>query len=82
MFNVEYDILDEISIGDGTKMRLVENIKSKRQSIQLWSEMSKRWSLMYRYDVDTAWAAWKRTETSINNRKKVAKKVKKVRKKG
>ena len=82
MFNVEYDIVDEINIGEGTRLRLVENIQSKRRSIQCWSNLSKQWNLMYRYGVEEAWAGWKRTEASINGRKKVAKKPKKVRKKG
>jgi hypothetical protein len=78
MFNVEYDVLDEIKIGTGTHLRLIENIKSKRRSIQLWSPLSKEWLVSNRYDVEENWSAWKRTAAGIAKRKKVSKKRKKV----
>ena len=81
-FAVEYDILDEIRIGDGTILRLAQNIRTKGLVIQSWSSLSDRWNVMYRYNVEEAWASWKRTEASIKKRKKVSSKPKKVRKKG
>ena len=78
-FGVEYDILDEIRIGDGTILRLAQNIQTKNLVIQSWSSLSKQWNVAYRYKVEEAWARWKRTEASI---KKDAKKSKKVRGKG
>lgn len=81
-FAVEYDILDEIRIGDGTILRLAQNIKSKNLVIQSWSSLSNQWNVMYRYKVEEALESWKRTEASIKKNKKVETKPKKVRKKG
>lgn len=58
MFNIEYDILDEATIGE-TKFRLVENIRSKKQYIQLWSSLSKEWKVTYRTNVESSWKWWK-----------------------
>lgn len=73
-FAVEYDILDEIRIGDGTILRLAQNIQTKTLVIQSWSSLSKQWNVTYRYKVEEAWARWKRTEASIKKTKKVHKK--------
>jgi len=70
MFNIEYDVLDEVKIGTGTHLRLVENIRTKKRSIQLWSPLSKQWLVSNRYDVQENWLAWKRTEKNIAKRKK------------
>lgn len=59
MFNIEYDVIDEIVIGE-TQMRLVENIRSKKQYIQLWSSLSKQWNITYRTKVDDSWKWWKK----------------------
>lgn len=67
MFNVEYDIIDEINIGtQGTHLRLSENLYSKKRVIQNYSSLSKQWNVMYRYGVEEAWAKWKKIEKSIN----------------
>ena len=83
-FSVEYDILDEINIGDGTQLRLAQNINTKGLVIQSWSSLSKQWNVMYRYKVEEAWASWKRTEVICKKVKqeKEAQKPKKVRKRG
>jgi hypothetical protein len=70
MFNVEYDVLDEVKFGTGTHLRLVENIRTKRRAIQLWSPLSKQWIVSNRYDVEENWISWKRTEKNIAKRKK------------
>ena len=63
-------MLDEVKIGTGTHLRLVENIRTKKRSIQLWSPLSKQWLVSNRYDVQENWLAWKRTEKNIAKRKK------------
>lgn len=70
MFNVEYDVIDEIRIGSGTHLRLVENIQTKKRVIQSWSGLSKQWNVMYRYNIEEVWSGWKRTEKNIAKRKK------------
>ena len=74
MFNVEYDILDEVKIGTGTHLRLVESIVSKKKVIQLWSTLSSTWTVMYRHQVEDVWADWKKLALSIKKRSKKSKK--------
>lgn len=70
MFNVEYDIIDEIKIGKkGTHLRLAENIRSKKRVIQSWSSLSNQWNVMHRYNADEEWSKWKRTAHAIKSRK-------------
>lgn len=68
MFHIEYDIIEELSIGEGTKLRLAENIKSKRQQIQIYSSMTKDWHALYRYDVENAWSRWKKLCQRIHSK--------------
>ena len=63
MFNIEYDLIDEINIGEGTKLRLVENIQTKRRVIQSYSSLSKQWNVLYRYEIEKAWLNWKQIES-------------------
>lgn len=60
MFQIEVDILKELSIGTGTQLRLVESIKTKNKSIQIYSPMSKDWHTLYRYDVENTWNRWEK----------------------
>ena len=64
MFHIEYDIIEEISIGPkdnpGTRLRLAENTRSKKRQIQIYSSMTKDWHAFYRYDVDNVWKKWKK----------------------
>ena len=68
VFDIEYRVIDTIQIGGlkgGTYLQLVETIngqKNPRRYIRDWSSLSKQWNIMYRYNVDTAWNKWKRTE--------------------
>lgn len=72
----KYTVLDEIKIGTGVNMRLVETEKTKTRTIQSWESMSGRWATMYRYgDIDEIWAKWKKMKVSIEAEK--AKKGKK-----
>ena len=59
MFNIEYDVLDEASIGD-TKYRLVQAHGGKSKTIQLWSSLSKQWNVSRRYNVAEEWQKIKR----------------------
>lgn len=68
MFNIEYDVIDEIQIGN-TNLRLVEDHMRKSRKIQLWSSLSKQWNIMHRYNIEVEWSNWKQTETSIKSRK-------------
>lgn len=55
-FGVQYDVIDELTLGTGVKMRLVENIKTKRRAIQSWGSLSGEWIVTQRYgDVQSAW---------------------------
>jgi hypothetical protein len=85
MFDIKYEVLDEIKIGKGKKigthLRLVQSQKGKKV-IQCWSSLSSQWNTMYRYNVDEAWTQWKNTETGIKNPKFTAKKRRKSAKKG
>ena len=59
MFGAEYDILDELRLGD-TKMQLCQRSNGKAKVIRLWSSLSKQWNVMYRYgDIDKVWSSWK-----------------------
>jgi hypothetical protein len=68
-FGIEYDIIEELSCGTGIKMRLVENIKTKRRAIQTWGSMRGEWVITSRYsDVASEWAGWVKTVNSINGK--------------
>ena len=69
MYNIEYDVLEELSIGTGTRLRLVEDHHRKTKRIQLWSSLSKQWNIMHRSNVEEEWAAWKYTAAKIKARK-------------
>ena len=71
--NQEFDVLDEVKIGTGTHLRLVQATNGKKR-IETWSNLSKQWNTMYRYGVDAAWLSWKRVESTIKPKKKVTKK--------
>ena len=58
-YEIDYIVVDEVFIGD-TKLRLVQNPNNKSKYIQLWSDLSKRWNITYRYDVDEQWNKWKK----------------------
>ena len=69
-FQRNYDILENVNIGE-TMLRLVcLSNKAEIKHIQLWSNMSKQWNVMYRYNVDEAWSKWKKTAESIASRRK------------
>lgn len=78
MFNIKYEVIEEIKFGKGKKigthLRLVKSQNGKK-AVQCWSSLSKQWNIMHRYDVDTQWAAWKRTKDSIDNPKYPIKKA-------
>ena len=57
MFDSEYTVIEEISIGN-TKMPLVVSPKG-HQAIQLWSSLSDRWNVMTKVKVEEAWNSWK-----------------------
>lgn len=59
-------IIEEIKIGDppGTWLRLEENEKG-RQYITSWSNMTKQFNVMYRYDIETNWTKWKKMHASL-----------------
>lgn len=71
--NDNYDVVDEVKIGTGTHLRLIQTHKGNRR-IESWSDLSKQWNVMYRYGVDDAWISWKRLESTIKPKKKVTKK--------
>lgn len=68
MFNIEYDVLEELNIGE-TRFRLVEDHSRKTRKIQLWSSLSKQWNVTHRRNVDSEWEKWKLTAARIQNRK-------------
>jgi len=68
LFNIEYDVIDEVTIGD-TKLRLVEDHVRNSRKIQLWSSLSKQWNIMHRYNIENEWAEWKYTAAKIKARK-------------
>lgn len=65
----ELKTLDELNIGTGTKLRLVQTEKGSKR-VESWSQASKSWNVMYRYNVEEAWEGWKKTSESIKSRKK------------
>ena len=68
MFNIEYDVIEELTIGD-TRFRLVEDHVRKSRKIQLWSSLSKQWNVTHRRNVDEQWQRWKKTAANIQGRK-------------
>lgn len=75
--NLDFDVIDEVKIGTGTHLRLIQTHKGNRR-IESWSSLSKQWNVAYRYGVDEAWAGWKKTEKSINDRKALEESLKKA----
>lgn len=59
MWQLEYDILEELEWGRGMKMRLCQAHGSRNKVVQIWSSLSKNWKNMYRYDVNNNWNWWK-----------------------
>lgn len=59
-FGVEFDVLDQLQMGD-TCMRMCQKVvRSKGKFIQLWSPLSQKWNTTYRYgDMDEIWKSWK-----------------------
>ena len=68
MFHAEFDIIEELEIGN-TRFRLVEDPVRKSRKIQLWSSLSKQWNIMTRYNVESEWTEWKYTAAKIKARK-------------
>ena len=68
MFHTEFDVIEELSIGN-TRFRLVEDPIRKSRKIQLWSSLSKQWNIMTRYNVESEWNEWKYTAAKIKARK-------------
>lgn len=66
MFNVDYDVVEELDFGINMRMRLIESHRGK-QSIQIWSSISNAWSTMYRYNVQAEWAKWKIMAARLND---------------
>ena len=73
MFNIEYKEVDSITCGD-TKYRLVESSNGKRV-IQLYSNLSKRWNITIRYNVEREWTRMKRLYESMAKRRNQNKKA-------
>ena len=71
MLQVEYDVVEELNIGD-CKWRLVENINNKRKVVQSWSSLSKQWNVVYKYEakghrtVLESWNALKKITKKLN----------------
>lgn len=59
MLEIDFETVEEINLGE-TKMRLVQNVSTKRRYIQLWSGLSKTWNIMYRYKAEANWIEWKK----------------------
>lgn len=60
MFAIEYDILDELNIGD-TQMQLCKTVSGKTTVIRIWSSLSKQWNVLYRCgDIEEIWEKWKK----------------------
>jgi hypothetical protein len=60
----DFDILEEITIGDGAKLRLIKNTRSKNLAIQSWGPMQQTWVTTYRYNVEENWNKWKYIQNS------------------
>lgn len=60
---IDYKVIDQLNIGTGVQLRLVTPLNSngQRQYIQLYSNVTKQWSMMYRYNIEEAWRLWKQT---------------------
>lgn len=56
----DFDVLEEITIGTGTKLRLIKNIRSENIAIQTWGIMQKMWITTCRYKVEENWILWKK----------------------
>lgn len=57
---VEYDLLEELSIGD-TKMQLCQTMSGKSKVIRIWSSLSNQWNVLYRYgDIEDIWKKWQK----------------------
>jgi len=70
MLKLDYRVVENIVIGSafgGTHLQLVADRTSQKEYIMLWSTLSKQWRIMYRYNVNTAWNKWKRTEESCQH---------------
>ena len=65
----EFDIVEQIFIGD-TKFRLVENPRTNKRYIQLWSSLSSQWNIIHRYSVDEQWNKWKKYADIHSERRK------------
>ena len=74
MLHVEYDIVEELNIGD-CKWRLVESIQGKRKVVQLWSSLSKQWNAVYKYEAKGHRTVLESWDTLKNIAKKNAKKL-------
>jgi len=72
MLQVEYDVVEELNIGD-CKWRLVENINNKRKVVQSWSSLSKQWNAVYKYEAK----GYRTVLESWDALKKIAKKLQK-----
>ena len=76
---VTFDILDEIKIGTGVNIRLIQSHKTKSLAIQSWGSMQGVWVTTQRYgDIRAIWERWKRLEKNISSQPKKAPKRKKV----
>jgi hypothetical protein len=67
MFNIKYKEVETITHGD-TKYRLVESENGKRV-IQLYSNLSKRWNVTIRYNVEREWNRMKKLYESMAKRR-------------
>lgn len=62
---IEYEVLEELKIGDpkkpGVWLRLEQSPKGKKV-VRIWSGAGKNryWSVMHRYEVEKQWNKWKR----------------------
>jgi hypothetical protein len=68
MFTSDFDfnILEELTIGTNTKLRLIKNIRSKNLAIQTWGSMQQTWVTTCRYKVEENWDMWKRAQKVVD----------------
>ena len=68
MFTSDFDfnILEELTIGTNTKLRLIKNIRSKNLAIQTWGSMQQTWVTTSRYRVEENWDMWKRAQKVVD----------------
>lgn len=76
--DIDYTTVDELKIGKegkppGTWLRLEETPKGNR-IIRSWSNLSKAWIIMHRYNVEEQWSKWKVTCQRIHSRTQKLKK--------